>query len=49
MRKRFVVLISLFLFAGVTWGQQQPAAERPSNQQSMPGMDMPGHDMSNCL
>jgi hypothetical protein len=40
-----VVLISLFLLASVTWGQQQPAA--PNGQQSMPGMDMPGHDMSN--
>ena len=44
MRDRIVVLISLFLLAGMTWGQQQPAGSSapPSGQQSMPGMDMPG-------
>ena len=49
MRDRIVVLISLFLLASMTWGQQQPAGSSapPSGQQSMPGMDMPGHDMSN--
>ncbi len=48
MRKRLVVLISFFLLGSVTWGQQQPAANSApsSGQQSMPGMDMPGHDMS---
>jgi len=48
MRDRIVVLISLFLLASMTWGQQQPAGSSapPSGQQSMPGMDMPGHDMS---
>lgn len=35
-----VFLISFVLFASVTWGQQQAP-------QSMPGMDMPAHDMSN--
>jgi hypothetical protein len=46
--RRIVVLISLFLFASVTWGQQHPAGSgTPANgQQSMPGMNMPGHDMS---
>jgi hypothetical protein len=44
MRYRIVVLISLFLLASVTWGQQ-PAGSS-SSQQSMPGMNMPGHDMS---
>jgi hypothetical protein len=49
MRDRIVVLISLFLLASMTWGQQQPAGSSapPSGQQSMPGMGMPGHDMSN--
>ncbi|MGA8618439.1 MAG: hypothetical protein WB660_07960 [Candidatus Sulfotelmatobacter sp.] len=49
MRDRIAVLISLFLFASVTWGQQPPAGNSaPSNkQQSMPDMDMSGHDMSN--
>lgn len=49
MRDRIVFLISLFLLASVAWGQQQPASgnAQPSNPQSMPGMDMPGHDMSN--
>lgn len=48
MRHRIVLLISLFLLASVTWGQQQPAAgsAQPGAQQNMPGMDMPAHDMS---
>jgi hypothetical protein len=46
--RRIVVLISLFLFASVTWGQQQPAGSAtPASRQTMPGMNMPGHDMSN--
>jgi hypothetical protein len=44
MRDRIIVLISLLVLASVAWGQQPPAT---SSQQSMPGMDMPGHDMSN--
>jgi hypothetical protein len=49
MHDRIVVLISFFLFASVTWGQQQPAgSSAPANsQQSTPVMDMSGHDMSN--
>jgi len=48
MRDRIVVLTSLFLFASVAWGQQQPADKSaPPSSQSMPGMDMSGHDMSN--
>jgi len=49
MRNRIAVLISFFLLAGITWGQQSPAGSSaaPAAQQSMPGMDMPGHDMSN--
>ncbi|HVI07932.1 MAG TPA: hypothetical protein VND65_06520, partial [Candidatus Binatia bacterium] len=43
MRKAIIVLISIFM-ASVAWGQQPPAG---SSQPSMPGMDMPGHDMSN--
>ncbi len=39
MRDRIVVLISFFLLAGTAWSQSSP--------QSMPGMEMPGHDMSN--
>jgi hypothetical protein len=48
MRDRIVILISFFLLTSVTWGQQQPAASNApaSSQQSMPGMDMSGHDMS---
>ena len=46
--RRIVVLILLILFASVTWGQQQPAGSAiSSSQQSMPGMNMPGHDASN--
>ena len=40
MRDRIVVLTSIFLFASTAWCQQ-------SAPQSMPGMDMPAHDMSN--
>jgi hypothetical protein len=40
MRDRIVILLSLFIWASITWGQQ-------STPESMPGMDMPGHDMSN--
>jgi hypothetical protein len=49
MCDRIVVLISFCLLCSVTWGQQQPAAPSApaSGQQSMPGMDMSGHDMSN--
>jgi|HubBroStandDraft_6_1064221.scaffolds.fasta_scaffold60944_2 hypothetical protein len=48
MRDRIVILLSLFLLADVMWSQQQPATpSAPANsQQSMPGMDMSGHDMS---
>jgi hypothetical protein len=42
MRNRIIILLSISLLATTTWGQQ-PAAP----QQSMPGMDMSGHDMSN--
>jgi hypothetical protein len=42
MRNRIITLISLFLLASVAWSHQQPAAP-----QSMPGMDMSGHDTSN--
>jgi len=38
------ILFSLALYS-VAWGQAQPAPA--NNQQSMPGMDMSGHDMSN--
>ena len=37
MRERLVVLISFFLLASVTWGQQSQSTD----------MDMPGHEMSN--
>jgi uncharacterized protein involved in copper resistance len=52
MLNRIVILISSFLLASVAWGQQQPSGNaqpgsQPNSQQSMPGMDMSGHDMSN--
>lgn len=48
MREPIAFLFSLFLFAGLMLAQQQPAGNTAAlpNQQSMPGMDMPGHDMS---
>jgi hypothetical protein len=47
MRERIVIL--LFLSAIVMWGQQQPTTPGApaASRQSMPGMDMAGHDMSN--
>ncbi len=49
MHNRIVLLISFFLLAGMSWSQQPPASgnAQPNSQQSMPGMDMSGHDMSN--
>src|SRR5580658_1874668 len=49
MRERILFLISIFGLAIVAWGQQPPAGSntQPNTQQSMPGMDMSGHDMSN--
>jgi hypothetical protein len=46
MRNRFLLLVMTFLAASVAWGQQPAQSTPPSNDQSMPGMDMPGHDMS---
>jgi hypothetical protein len=49
MRTRFAAIATLLLAVSV-WGQTQnaPAAgSQPNSQQSMPGMDMSGHDMSN--
>jgi hypothetical protein len=47
MQHRFTALIlGILLCASYCWAQQsQPSA--PAAQPSMPGMDMPGHDMSN--
>ncbi|MGB6840092.1 MAG: hypothetical protein WBE16_03800, partial [Candidatus Sulfotelmatobacter sp.] len=49
MRNRIIVVTSVFLLSVLSWSQQQPAGgSAPAGaQQSMPGMDMPGHDMSN--
>lgn len=47
MCNRIVVPISFLLLASVAWGQQPAAGNAPSgSQQSVPGMDMSGHDMS---
>ena len=45
MRNRIAVLISFLLLASLAWSQQQPASGTTPSQ-SMPGMDMSGHDMS---
>jgi len=47
MRERWIVLVISFFVASVSWGQQAQNTARPDGQQSMPGMEMPGHDMSN--
>jgi hypothetical protein len=44
MPDRIVVLLSMFLLASITWGQQS-MPQQPAPQ-TMPGMDMSGHDMS---
>jgi len=43
MPNRIAFLLSCLVIASIAWGQQQPSG----NSQSMPGMDMSGHDMSN--
>ena len=49
MRHRIVALISIAFLYSVAWGQASSSA--PANafgsRQSMSGMDMSGHDMSN--
>ena len=49
MRDRIAISIVLCLMTSVTWGQQQPSGGTAQSgaSQSMPGMDMPAHDMSN--
>ena len=53
MRDHIVVFVSVFLLCSVAWGQASsstPASNSGPNQQSTPGMDVPGmsgHDMSN--
>lgn len=44
MRNGIVILIFVFTLASISWGQQP--ATPPATDQSMPGMDMSGHDMS---
>lgn len=47
MRNQLLVFVSLLL-CSVAWGQSQTSSSTPASaQQSMPGMDMSGHDMSN--
>jgi hypothetical protein len=48
MPNRMTVLVTTFLLSSVGWGQTQPAqsSTQPSSS-SMPGMNMPDHDMSN--
>jgi hypothetical protein len=46
MRNQLLVFVSLLL-CSIAWGQSQTSSSAPSSgQQSMPGMDMSGHDMS---
>ncbi len=50
MANRFAIIFTGILSCGVlcTWAQQsQTGGTAAPAQQSMPGMDMPGHDMSN--
>jgi hypothetical protein len=51
MRNRIVIFVVAFLLCSIAWGQAQSPAPgsvpASGGQQSMPGMDMPGHDMSN--
>jgi hypothetical protein len=43
MPTRIVIFAIIVLLARITWGQAQTLS---NDQQSMPGMDMPNHDMS---
>jgi hypothetical protein len=49
VRNRTAFSISLFLLSSTLWGQQPAAGSnsQPNSSQTMPGMDMSGHDMSN--
>jgi hypothetical protein len=47
MRNQLLLCIFLLSGAGLMCSQQQPQSAPAAGQQSMPGMDMPGHDMSN--
>jgi hypothetical protein len=46
MNRQVITLISLFLLTSLAWAQQPAAGAQPGGQ-NMPGMSMPGHDMSN--
>jgi len=46
MRNRIAFFASFFFLACIAWAQQ-PSSNSQSNSQSMPGMGMPAHDMSN--
>ena len=45
MGNRIVVCVGI-LICSVVWGQEPSSAPQSGGQQSMPGMDMSGHDMS---
>jgi hypothetical protein len=51
MRNRITVVVAAFFLSSalssVAWGQTQPAQPGTQNGSSMPGMNMPDHDMSN--
>jgi hypothetical protein len=47
MPHRFPVLVAAILSCAAYTCAQQPSSTTPPAQQSMPGMDMSGHDMSN--
>jgi len=49
MRHRIVALLSIALLHSVAWGQASSSApgNASSGPQTMPGMDMSGHDMAN--
>jgi hypothetical protein len=51
MRNRITAVVAAFFLlsalSSVAWGQTQPAQPNTQNNSSMPGMNMPDHDMSN--
>ena len=47
MRIHIVVFITTVLLASVAWGQSNP--DNGQSNHSMPGMNMPGHDMSHDM
>jgi hypothetical protein len=47
MPNRTIVFVTAFFLSSFVWSQTQPAQQSAPSGSSMPGMNMPDHDMSN--